>query len=725
MKDNYSLYPEKYDIHNCDAEPLHNIHCIQEFAELLIVSRDLSAWYYASENLLPLLDTTEIIDIIRSFSEVDNFDLHNSAHYNQGGKYNLTTYITDDWIALELERPNIGGSKIDNPLIRESIVDIMGAEDLDAFLKTIVKEVKQTLNYDHVMLYKFDFDNSGKVLLEEKEDFMPSYKGLKFPASDIPKQARALYESSKVRSVFDVTHNPKRLFKNKSNGQKPGLDLSMVHSRGVSPIHVEYLKNMKVNSSFSLAINYNDRLWGLIACHHRSPRYLDYNEREWLKFLSSLVSGKMKGEVASGDKMNAIKYELLNNEVLLGISNSEDLITTFKENGDQLLSAFAADGLGVYINGNYHEQGTALDRKQVFSLVSEIESDKNRKDIISNDSLLEGIGSVTDTIAGYLFISLSQETKNFIIFYRKEMKFKEEWAGDPNYTKTYNATENRLSPRKSFEKWGTEVSGKSMPWSSMDHSRAEYLKTNILNAVYQRYAELEQMHKELEFAHAELNKFSSVLSHDLKSPLRSIQNFSQILKEDFSGGLDAKGIEILDTIYDNSIKMKNYIDGILKYSKYAHSPLNIKKIELSSIIKKEVKNIQLQSNGLKIVERLDLDYIFGDEIMLIQVVNNLLENAAEYSSKNHIPEISISTTQVGDFAEIMITDNGIGVPDKMKKSIFDMYRRGVSDKEYEGSGLGLSIVKNIIERHHGNIEVKDNNPEGTIFVIRIPKNSKQ
>ncbi len=724
VKEDYSLYKEKYDLENCDAEPLHRIHSIQPFSEIIISDTTTNLWIYATDKVIEDLNHKSILQILKDYTGLTDIDTSRSTYIRGLHNYDLIIIVNAQCIIYELESNDRSwDSKIDSAY-QKSILEIMSETDLDKFLESSITEVKQNLNYDQVMLYKFDHDGSGKIIIEDKEDHMPSYLGLKFPASDIPEQARALYKINNIRSVYDTSSSPNKLRKNPQYLGDYQLDLSHVHARGVSPIHIQYLQNMGVNSSFSLAINVDDKLWGLIACHHRSKRFLSHDEREWLKLMSGLISSQVSLHRSNNAHIDKLKYKVLNNDVFKSLRKSNDLVATIEKSPEDLLDMFQADGLAVYVNGNYVSHGLTIDQLQTFRLTKHIENKVAPNQIYTSDSMPIDMQSEDGPVAGYLFIPLSSETKNFILIYRKERKYNEVWAGDPSTSKDYDPDQQKMNPRKSFAKWQNEVKGRSLPWTSENLQHANLLKSNILSAIYERYDELKQVYAELEFAYAELEKFSSILSHDLKSPLRSIESFSDILMMDYADVIDAKGIDLLDTIHKNSLKMKKYIDGILQYSKFSQSTIRATDIDINRHIQQELKNISLEYPKLEIEQDLNLKIVRGDELMIMQAINNLLDNAAKYSSKKSNPTLKISTYKKDDKAIIIIKDNGIGIPDKMMNSIFDMYRRAVSDKEYDGTGLGLSIVKNIIERHAGTITAEHNTPEGSIFTIKLPYEGK-
>ena len=719
MPDKYKLYDIEYDLENCSSEPLHRIHSIQPFSELIITDKSLTSWYYATEKFVKSLQKQSPKELVSLYLSLDQWDTKEELTFIEGDKHNVIIHSENNLLIFEIVYNSQKHSIYKEEALRDATVEIMSAPDLDNLLVKAVNCVYEIIGYDQVMIYKFDHDGSGKVMLEQKKDTMPSYMGLKFPASDIPEQARQLYNYSKIRSVYNTEIEHNRLYRNTESKTDYELDLKKVHARGVSPIHMQYLRNMGVNSSFSLGISVDNELWGLIACHNKSPRFLYYQEREWLKFLSILISNQINLQLTFEDKELTNKYKILNNTLFLDVKKSDNLVEKIINNASDIFKIFKADGISVFVNGIYETHGIVLDEAKVFKMASEFDK-KEDKDQIVHDNRLPSEYVNGNNIAGYLYLPMSLDNNNFIIIYRAERKYKETWAGNPNKSKAYDPDNKSMNPRNSFSKWIDEVNGTSLPWTKLDIKRAQSLKENIYAAVYQRFGELEKLYNKLELAYAELENFSSVLSHDLKAPLRIIENFTKFVIDDFGDQIGNKGLEMLDATYENAQKMKTYINGILEYSKFAKSVINVNKLDLEKLITKEVSSIKHLYPKLEVELNCQLQEIYGDELMITQVICNLIDNAAKYSSTKNNPRLSIDTYEENDNFYIVFKDNGIGIPDKMLSAIFDMYRRAVSNKQHEGTGIGLSIVKSVILRHEGEVIATHNEPEGAVIKIKMP-----
>ncbi len=306
------------DLSNCDREPIHILGQIQSYGYLLAIHPDTYTIVHASENIADLLglSATQVLgqplenvvaktDIpvsrLMALLKVDDpngsWETQNPyAMTVNGQSLNLVVHQHKGPIVLEWE-PSIDTQDADSihallnqRLITESLAEVQTSQTLTELLQNTARRVKAITGFDRVMVYRFGTDWHGQVIAEEKEDYLEPFLGLHYPASDIPKQARELYKVNLVRLIADVGSTPSRILSQPNWPDDKPLDLTQSVLRAVSPIHIEYLKNMGVQASMSISLIYQDELWGLISCHNTTPRFVDYPARRAAKFVSQLLS---------------------------------------------------------------------------------------------------------------------------------------------------------------------------------------------------------------------------------------------------------------------------------------------------------------------------------------------------------------------------------------------------------------------------------------------------
>lgn len=228
--------------------------------------------------------------------------------------------------------------------------------------------------------------------------------------------------------------------------------------------------------------------------------------------------------------------------------------------------------------------------------------------------------------------------------------------------------------------------------------------------------------EELRGKNEEIMLYSNMMSHDLKAPLRNIEGFSGILLRNCKQ-LDERNRELLNFIVKGTKSMKNLIDDLLDYSRSNFEQYTFKQLDLNKLMDKILLsfNYEIEKGNISINKK-GLDMVYGHEESLSLVFQNLISNSIKYQPKvsAHLPQIDISCEANDDRMIIKFRDNGIGLDDEEAKSMFLPFTRFHSESEYEGTGMGLSIVSKIIEKHSGSISVESQINKGTTFTISLP-----
>ena len=279
----------------------------------------------------------------------------------------------------------------------------------------------------------------------------------------------------------------------------------------------------------------------------------------------------------------------------------------------------------------------------------------------------------------------------------------------------------RLSPRKSFEKWKQLVKDTAKPWSKHHITSAIALRNDIKEIIIQKYQEIRQLNHELTEAYSDLESFSYSVSHDLRAPLRTIEGFSEILREDYYDKLDDYGRHVLDTISSSVGKMNSFINDLLALSKISRTDLLLNKIDL----RKELQFLwdaldKGQRTSLRFDVQDDLPVIYAEVTALRQLLQNLLSNAVKYTRHTAEPVIEVGGYTQSGKSVIFVRDNGVGFDQKYEDKIFEVFSRLVSDMEYEGTGVGLAIVKKVMEKHQGRVWVESKEGKGSTFYCEFP-----
>jgi len=253
----------------------------------------------------------------------------------------------------------------------------------------------------------------------------------------------------------------------------------------------------------------------------------------------------------------------------------------------------------------------------------------------------------------------------------------------------------------------------------MDREREEALK-NLNEELEQR---VKERTAELEYANREMESFSYSVSHDLKAPVRAIQGFSQMLMVEHADRLDPEGLRLLKVVTDNTKVMHHIIDDLMALSRLGRLEIRKGSVNLTSMARQVFDRLREQTpeRDVQLIMG-DLPQGRGDQSLLYQVMENLLNNAIKYTRSGKTAVIEVGGKDEENETIYYVKDNGVGYDERYADKLFSPFQRLHSHEEYEGAGVGLAIVKRIIERHGGRVWAEGKVNEGAIFYFALPKN---
>ena len=733
------------DLLNCENEPIRIPGKIQSHG-FLIAMEPSGRIAFCSENIHEFLPANAENFLNQSISKLDEYfqekdrtdffsNLIQEVLNSDDGKFRnpyllqvngqffyLILSRSDDFFLLEFESAEPVESADLHSLMGHALSAILAKTQLSDFLSISTKQIRKIIGYDRVMIYKFHEDGHGEVVAEDKEENLSPFLGLHYPATDIPKQARELYTTNLVRLIADVHQKPAGLITDIDSLRAP-LDLTNSVLRAVSPVHIQYLKNMKVSSSFSISLIDQGKLWGLIACHHYSPLSIDYKKREVASIVGGVISSTLGYQQQEEDLHKKHRLQVAVEKLAKQLNRESNIYEALFGQDITVMDAVDSRGAVLVMDKKMYTCGKIPDKEFLEELVTWLNENLEDQYFVSNSFPLEFLPaqSQKEFCSGILALRLSKELNDYLIWMRPEVIVDVAWAGNPNKPVEFDADQKlTLSPRKSFEKWTQTVLNTSEDWTIEDIHSALHLREEVTSSMIRKTAEILKINEKLNEAYKTLDAFSYTISHDLKTPLTIISAYGQMLKEDY--GSDPMAASQIDGILSGTKKMNLMISRILHYSKIGQSevqPLKINMRKLLEDIRKDILFINDHSSTQIIIE--NTPDIFADETMTMQVFSNLMTNAVKYSSKVTDPIIIINGKDMGTHVKYSISDNGIGIKEVDKEKIFDLFNRSGEVAEYEGSGIGLSIVKRIVEKHGGSVQVESDGVSGSTFYVDFQK----
>lgn len=729
------------DLTNCDTEPIQFAGHIQDHGHLIALDPATLTVTYASHGAAALFGEPELLglsidrldarfesevpgpllrDLIQVAQRNGTYTSSNPNHARLAGMdFDLVLHHNGQQIVAELEhkRTDVAAMNVQT-VLGHTMVAMQKSADIPTVLQRVAEQVKGLIGYDRVMVYRFWEDWHGEVLAEAKNDDLEPFLGLHYPASDIPKQARALYEINLTRLIADVNGAVVPI---EARTSAP-LDLTHAQLRAVSPIHLEYLRNMGVKASFSISILYKDRLWGLIACHNNTPRTIDYASRNACSLIARFLSATIELKTDEEARLRDLGYMEGNARLKEQLHAHMDVALGLAA-GDGLLSINDATGAALCFEGKVHVVGAAPDENAIRTIREWLMRMRpERLFQTTNLSAALPVASAYQAIAsGLLSATLSNDLGEYILWFKPELVQTVTWAGKPEKVMVKDANDQvRLSPRKSFEKWSEEVRATSAAWEGAEVHAAGVLRDTVLALISQKAHEIRRLNEKLRLAYSELDTFSFSISHDLKTPLNTVRGYIELFLED-TPELRPEGRKLLENALANTDKMLVMIRDILEYAKMGRVEVEPEPILLAPMLN-EVRELVANSRGFHGIE-LQVDdriVVHGKPVMVYQVLANLMDNAVKYSARRPDPKVSVKALSIGNETVVEVCDNGVGMDPRSVHKAFDLFHRLDNVHGYEGTGVGLAIVKRIMERHDGRIWIESALDEGTRVSVSFP-----
>lgn len=743
-----NLETQDINLNRLKQPPIHLLTQVQPHGILLVlqepeltvlqVSRNTSqALGMAPEEILgktldDILDSFQV-DRVRMGLSHENLDLINPTKVwvrRKGDDYQVFDAVfhrsEDRFLVLELE-PALTQETIPflsfYHLARASINQLETTSNLQDFCQIIVREVRKVTGFDRVMLYKFDEDGHGEVVAEAKLDEMEPYLGLHYPESDIPQPARKMFLSNWIRVIPNAQAEPVELYPSDNPITNQPVDLTLSILRSAYPCHLEYLHNMGVGASLTISLMKDQKLWGLIACHHRTPKQVPYELRKACEFLGRVIFAEIFTREEEADYNYRMKLAHVQSALIEYMSQADNFIDGLVQQEPNLLDLADAKGAAICFNGRWTTIGRTPLEEELNYLVQWLAKTVD-EEVFYTDSLpliYSDAERFKDVASGLLAIPISK--RSYVLWFRPEVIQTVNWGGDPNHAYELKESSDalQLCPRKSFDLWKETVRLKSLPWKPVEVKATLELRKAIVNIVLRQAEELALLAQDLERSNAELKKFAYVASHDLQEPLNQVANFVQLLEMRYNDELDEDGKEFIGFAVDGVSLMQTLIDDVLVYSKVDLKGVEWELTEVETSLNRAFSNLRGRITETQAEITYDsMPTIVADSTQLMQLFQNLLGNAIKFKKKDEAPRIHVGVQRQEDSWLFSVQDNGIGIDPQFADRIFVIFQRLHTRDEYPGSGMGLAICKKIVECHRGQIWVESELGKGATFFFTIP-----
>lgn len=742
------------DLSNCDVEPIHVPGSVQAHGFLLVVD-PANVVRMVSENAAGFLDRplSTILDqpLTAALPEPWGERLLEAVAREQPGisarflltlprlrehrksldklaaerdeYFEVVAHRSGELLLLEFE---CAEALVDGDSLSGRLYDAVTGFDQQAAVKELsqnaVEHLRALTGFDRVLLYNFEEDGSGTVLAESRNEALPSYLDLRFPASDVPRQARRLYELNRVRIIPDVQYTPSPI----EGEGAAALDLSGSVLRSVSPIHREYMRNMGTMASMSISILIDGRLWGLISLHHKHPRLVPYRLRSYCDLLTQVYSSHLSARLKQAELTRAIELKQMETQLLTSMTAGPNYLNGLVSRGDDLLRMMGAQGGALVIGTNCILLGQTPPERAVLALTEWL-AERGQREVYTSSYLSQEYPPAAEwaeVASGLMAVSLSRIHRSYFFWFRQELVRTVRWAGEPVKQETL-AENGRLEihPRRSFALWSETVRHRSANWSRQEIAAAGELRAAILEVVLKRAEEMAELVTELEFANKELEAFSYSVSHDLRAPFRHISGFSELLLEEEAERLDEKGIRYIRKIMESARFAGLLVDTLLNFSRIARSRIEMRPVDMHYLAEEQWRETCAEECEGRMIQFActDLPMQIGDVTLLRQVFRNLYSNAIKYTRATQNARVRVSFVEQPEETVFCVEDNGVGFDQTYAHKLFGVFQRLHRTEDFEGTGIGLANIRRIISRHGGSTWAEGKLGEGAKFFFSLPR----
>lgn len=490
-------------LENCEREQIHLPGSIQPHGALLVVRGPDLEIAQASVNAADFLDT-ESASPGNRLEKIDPRlarDVQSLLDQNEPRKlplllqaeigashrrFDISMHRPDaSGVILEFEAAGSGADLA--TFIEQSFQSILSTLTLDDLFEDGARIFKDLTGYDRVMLYRFDQEGHGQVIAERRNQGLEPYLGNYYPSTDIPQTARRLYEVNRIRMLVNVDYEPVAVEPRESPEDGGPLDMSLCQLRSVSPIHLQYLRNMGVSGTLVVSLLLGGKLWGLVSCHHYSPKIESLDVRTAAVLLAEMLATRIAALEGYAKAETEVSLRLIEKRIIEAIAREGDWKQALFSKSQELLKVLNATGAVLAFEGEIHTGGDVPGTQDIKTFISWLDQNAPNRLFATSSLVLDvhGFESFRSAASGVVSMPVSSSGGEYLLWFRPERRKTVAWGGNPEEHEVSAENPEQLSPRRSFAKWFQLVEGTSDAWSPADLTAAKRIGESIENMVYQ------------------------------------------------------------------------------------------------------------------------------------------------------------------------------------------------------------------------------------------------
>jgi len=571
----------------------------------------------------------------------------------------------------------------------------------------LCKALHKLLQYAHVFVLQVQDTGHSKVIAEHLATNKPGFRGKEFSQDFLPDEVMPYYKSLPYRYVPHFNQLSQKLYSLDTN-------IHILCSQLAPPpkLHETYLKSLGVSSALFFPLYLDGKFWGMVVAHHYSSKKIDLQQRKLCTFIVQSAMSKFE---------NSFKQDLLNqNQQLLeaetslkqSLANNRTINCAMVQHMELLTTMVKADGLAIYNQGDVFFHGDTPTGDLFYELIRYLQKNIHKSVFKDYNFRLNHGNHFSRTLpfAGLLYYTIGSDKDYYLVWFRRET--------------VGSVVQLEISEHKemgNIQTWEEPIYDSAPPWDDADIKFIDRLQQIIHESIVSKAAEKQMLTEELRTLNNELEMFTFSLSHDLKNPLSILKMGLQFLQCNGKNLSTEKKEDWLRNLSGSVTNIEDIINNLVTISQSKATAMAKDPIPMSYTIQKIFRE------GLLLYESTDCEYHFGqllplwgEKSTLYQVFLNIINNAIKYSSTQDKPQIWIDSTMDEQHVSYTVKDNGIGIPSETLPHIFDIFTRAANAQSFKGTGIGLALVKRIMDRLGGTIDIQSTEGVGTSIKLYFP-----
>ncbi|MCJ2056496.1 GAF domain-containing protein [Methylobacterium sp. J-048] len=721
---------EPVDASHCEREPIHIPGSIQPNAVMIAADAETLEVLAYSANVGEIVDASDpplagrpldevlprdFVALVRDrLSAGTLVDGHSARRRltltDHGAPYYAVAHAHAGRVIVELElEPESAddfptASQVDTEL---AVGRLREAGTLVEAARIAALEIRALTGFEAVLVYRFDADWNGEAVAEDKvPNWSRSLLGLRFPASDIPAQARALYTRAKNRFVIDRDSVPVGLVAAPGAGNGP-IDLTFAQHRTLSPIHLEYQRNLGVNGSMSISIMVEGRLWGLMIGHHRRPHYVTPETRSAATVLTDAFAMRVQ-EIESHRLWTERQAHLaVEGRLVRGLTRSDDFVAALTGGTVTLLDLFSATGAGIVSGDRVTLIGQVPPADEVARIAGwlreRLQAGETQYSTSNFTAAYPEAVPYREIASGLLAAFVDESRENLLVWFRPEVPSTVTWGGDPRKPVLAGSGPVALLPRRSFERWVEERTGFASAWAEWQIQLAGSLAEAVEGVVLRQRRKIDELTGllvEKERLLEQKDLLTREIDHRVKNSLQIVSAFLQMQRRQIT---DAEARQAFADTSARVMSVARVHDSLYQAERFDE-------VDLGQTIENLCNDLAgLAGNGhaVDLSAEPGLMVPYRKAVALSLIATELVTNAFKYAANptgGGRVEVSVSASGPGE-VQLRVCDDGAGLPDDWA----DAKARG------KGSGLGMKLIRAMLDQINARLDVA-NNP-GACFTI--------